>query len=44
MREVEEHKSCGGGGQEGGNVGGGELVDAFEIPYNLSVSPFKCSD
>lgn len=30
--EVEEHEAGGGWGYEGGDVRGGELVDAFEIP------------
>ena len=32
MGQVEEHEACGGGGEEGGDVGGGKMVDAFEIP------------
>lgn len=32
VREVEEEEAGGGWGEEGGDVGRGELVDAFEIP------------
>lgn len=35
VREVEEEEAGGGWGKEGGDVGGGELVDAFEIPTAL---------
>ena len=34
--EVKEEEFSEGGRQEGGNVGGGELVDAFEIPVFLN--------
>ncbi len=30
--EVEEQEACAGWGEEGGDVGGGELVYSFEIP------------
>lgn len=33
--EVEEHEAGGGRGYEGGDVGRGELVDAFEIPDTI---------
>lgn len=32
VREVEEEEAGGGWSEEGRDVGGGELVDAFEIP------------
>lgn len=40
MGEVEQHEADGGWGEEGGDVGGGELVGAFEIPgHTRQVSP-----
>lgn len=37
--EVEEHEAGGGWSYEGGDVGGGELVDAFEIPDTMVSDP-----
>lgn len=33
---MEEHEAGGRRSHEGGDVGGGELVDAFEIPDGIS--------
>ena len=39
MGEVEEHEACRSWSYEGGDVGGGELVDAFEIPNFIISNP-----